>query len=668
MPRTSYILPPTSYFQHLTSYILLPASYLCSMHYVSAEGLTKSYGITPLFSNITFHIEEGDKIALVARNGSGKSTLLKILAGKETADEGTCRIHKDVDIALFEQEPDFDESKSILDNIFQHNHPVINAIKEYEAISEEGNVEKLNEAIVKMDELGAWDFDTKVKQILGKLNIHHLQQTVGTLSGGQRKRVALARTLIDIGFDHKHVLLIMDEPTNHLDVEMVEWLEHYLNKENITLLLVTHDRYFLDAVCEEIWELDGSNLYTYKGDYENYLEKKTARVESELASIDKAKNLYRKELEWMRKQPKARTTKSKARQDNFYEVESKAKQRIEDQQLQLNMKMNRLGGKVVEMKKVYKSFGDKEILKGFDYTFKKGERVGVVGKNGAGKSTFIDIIQGIQQADSGKINIGDTVIFGNYSQTGLIVKEDMRVIEFVKNIAESFPLASGGSLSAAQFLQLFLFDPDKQYTFISKLSGGEKRRLHLLSILFRNPNFLILDEPTNDLDLPTLAVLENFLSEYPGCLLIVSHDRYFMDRLVDHLFVFEGDAVVRDFPGNYTQLRLWQKEQERKEAENKETAVKEDKNKSAAETISTEGTENTAQQKKRFSFKEKREFELLQKEIEELSKEKQTITEKLNSGSVPYEELQTLSNRIGEVTALLDEKEMRWLELSEYTD
>lgn len=657
-----------SYFLHLPSYILLPASYLCSMHYVSAEGLTKSYGITPLFSNITFHIEEGDKIALVARNGSGKSTLLKILAGKETADEGACRIHKDVDIALFEQEPDFDESKSILDNIFQHNHPVINAIKEYEAISEEGNVEKLNEAIVKMDELGAWDFDTKVKQILGKLNIHHLQQTVGTLSGGQRKRVALARTLIDIGFDHKHVLLIMDEPTNHLDVEMVEWLEHYLNKENITLLLVTHDRYFLDAVCEEIWELDGSNLYTYKGDYENYLEKKTARVESELASIDKAKNLYRKELEWMRKQPKARTTKSKARQDNFYEVESKAKQRIEDQQLQLNMKMNRLGGKVVEMKKVYKSFGDKEILKGFDYTFKKGERVGVVGKNGAGKSTFIDIIQGIQQADSGKINIGDTVIFGNYSQTGLIVKEDMRVIEFVKNIAESFPLASGGSLSAAQFLQLFLFDPDKQYTFISKLSGGEKRRLHLLSILFRNPNFLILDEPTNDLDLPTLAVLENFLSEYPGCLLIVSHDRYFMDRLVDHLFVFEGDAIVRDFPGNYTQLRLWQKEQERKEAENKETSVKEDKNKSAAETISTEGTENTAQQKKRFSFKEKREFELLQKEIEELSKEKQSITEKLNSGSVPYEELQTLSNRIGGVTALLDEKEMRWLELSEYTD
>ncbi len=629
------------------------------MHYVSAENLSKSYGITPLFSNISFHLQEGDKIALIARNGSGKSTLLKILAGKETADAGQCRVHKDVDIALFEQEPGFDESKSILDNLFQHNHPVINAIKNYEAISETDDTEALNTAIVQMDELGAWDFDSKVKQILGKLNIHHLQQTVGTLSGGQRKRVALARTLIDIGFDHKHVLLIMDEPTNHLDVEMVEWLEHYLNKENITLLLVTHDRYFLDAVCEEIWELDGSNLYTYKGDYQNYLEKKTARIESELSSIDKAKNLYRKELEWMRKQPKARTTKSKARQDNFYDVEAKAKQRIEDRQVQLQMKMNRLGGKVLELKKVYKSFGDKAILKGFDYTFKKGERVGVVGKNGAGKSTFIELIQGLQQPDNGKINVGDTVVFGNYSQKGLEIKEDCRVIEYVKNIAESFPLASGGSLSAAQFLQLFLFDPDKQYTYISKLSGGEKRRLHLLSILFRNPNFLILDEPTNDLDLPTLAVLENFLSEYPGCLLIVSHDRYFMDRLVDHLFVFEGEGVVSDFPGNYTQLRIWQKEQEKETVEFKNQNP-EPKKENRDEQVDGE--------KKRLSFKEKREFEQLQKEIESLTKEKTTISEQLNNGQLPFETLQELSNRFHEASQLLDEKEMRWLELSEYAE
>jgi ATP-binding cassette subfamily F protein uup len=509
------------------------------MHYVSVEGLSKSYGIQPLFSNISFHIEEGDKIALVARNGTGKSTLLRILAGKETPDEGKAWINKDVDVVLFEQEPAFVEDKSVLDNIFFHDHPIMNAIREYEAISEEDDPVALSAAVIKMDELGAWDFDAKVKQVLGKLNIHQLNQPARTLSGGQRKRVALARTLIDVGFEHKHVLLVMDEPTNHLDVEMVEWLEHYLDKENTTLLLVTHDRYFLDSVCNEIWELDGSEMYTYKGDYANYLEKKAARIESEAASIDKARNQYRKELEWMRKQPRARTTKSKSRQDNFYEVEKKAKQQILDEQLQLEMKMNRLGGKVIELKKVYKSYGEKVLLKGFDYTFKKGERIGVVGKNGVGKSTFINILQGIEKADSGKVNVGDTIIFGNYSQQGLIVKEDMRVIEFVKSMAEHFPLAGGGSLSAAQFLQLFLFDPDKQYTYISKLSGGEKRRLHLLAILFRNPNFLILDEPTNDLDLPTLGVLENFLSEFPGCLLIVSHDRYFMDRLVDHLFVFE---------------------------------------------------------------------------------------------------------------------------------
>ncbi len=628
------------------------------MHYVSAEGLSKSYGINPLFSDISFHIEEGDKIALVARNGSGKSTLLKILAGKETPDEGKCRIHKDVDVVLFEQEPSFSEDKSILDNIFFHDHPVINAIKEYEAASDEGDIEKINASIIKMDELGAWDFDAKVKQVLGKLNIHHLQQAVNTLSGGQRKRVALAKTLIDIGFEHKHVLLVMDEPTNHLDVEMVEWLEHFLDKENVTLLLVTHDRYFLDNVCDEIWELDGSNLYVYKGDYENYLEKKTARIESEQASIDKAKNVYRKELEWMRKQPKARTTKSKSRQDNFYEIEKKAKQKTEEEQLQLQMKMNRLGGKVIELKKVYKRYGDKVILKGFDYTFKKGERIGIVGKNGAGKSTFINILQGIESADSGKVNVGDTVIFGNYSQQGLTVKEDLRVIEYVKNIAESFPLASGGSLSAAQFLQLFLFDPDRQFTYISSLSGGEKRRLHLLSILFRNPNFLILDEPTNDLDLPTLGVLENFLAEFPGCLIIVSHDRYFMDRLVDHLFVFEGDGVIRDFPGNYSQYRV--------EKIKAEAASRKDPERKAEEKIQQAKTSTfEVAVKRQLSYKEKREFETLEKEIAALGEEKVRITEKLNSGNTPFEELQQLSHRISEVTQQLDEKELRWLELSE---
>lgn len=630
--------------------------YLRAMHYISAEELTKSYGIQPLFSAISFNIEEGDKIALIAKNGTGKSTLLKILAGQEVPDQGKLWINKDVDVVLFEQEPLFVEEASVLDNIFFHEHPLINAIREYEAADDEGNTEKLSAAIIKMDELGAWDFDTKVKQVLGKLNIHHLNQVVKTLSGGQRKRVALAKTLIDIGFGHKHVLLLMDEPTNHLDVQMVEWLEYYLDKEKVTLLLVTHDRYFLDTVCKEIWEMDGSSLSVYKGDYENYLEKKAARVENELSSIEKAKNLYRKELDWMRRQPKARTTKSKSRQDSFYVVEKKAKQQMSDEKVQLNMKMNRLGGKVAELKKVYKSYGDKVILKGFDYNFKKGERIGIIGRNGTGKSTFLNILQGIEKPDSGKVNIGDTVIFGNYSQTGLVVKEDLRIIDYVKNIAEHFPLASGGSLNAAQFLQLFLFDPERQYTYLSKLSGGEKRRLHLLTILFRNPNFLVLDEPTNDLDLPTLGVLENFLSEFPGCLLIVSHDRYFMDRLVDHLFVFEGDGLVRDFPGNYSQYR---------EALKLEPTVKlgsllpETKGEISAETSHPVGI------KRQLSFKEKREFDSLEKDIAELTREKTTVTGKLNSGEEAFEELQKLSLRIGQIHEQLDKKEMRWLELSD---
>lgn len=621
------------------------------MHYVSAEGLTKSYGIKPLFQNISFNIEEGDKIALVARNGTGKSTLLKILAGKETPDSGNLWIHKDVTVALFEQEPSFAEDRSILDNIFHHDHPVMNAIREYEEAMDSGNEDDPGKAIIKMDALGAWDFENKVHQIFGKLNIHHLHQQVSTLSGGQRKRVALAKTLIDIGFEHKHVLLIMDEPTNHLDVDMVEWLEHYLSHEKVTLLLVTHDRYFLDNVSDEIWELDNTEMYMYRGDYENYLEKKAARNESEIASIDKAKNLYRKELEWIRKQPKARTTKSKSRIDAFSDVETKARKKVEDQQIKLEMKMNRLGGKVVELKKVYKSYGDKQILKGFDYTFKKGERIGVVGKNGAGKSTFLNIVQGLEKPDSGKINIGETVVFGNYSQWGLPVKEDVRVIEYVKDIAEHFPLASGGTLSASQFLNLFLFPPEQQYTYISKLSGGEKRRLHLLSILFRNPNFLILDEPTNDLDLPTLGVLENFLSEFPGCLLIVSHDRYFMDRLVDHLFVFEGNGQIRDFPGSYSDYRSSLKQEE----------IEEEKPK----IVSSKTTFN---EKRRLSFNEKREWENLPKEIEALEAEKHKLSDQMNTASLPYEELMKTSERIAEINNLLDQKEMRWLELSEIAE
>jgi len=627
------------------------------MHYVSAEQLGKAYGIKPLFDGISFHLSEGDKIALVARNGSGKSTLLKIIAGKEVADEGKLWINKNVETAFFEQDPQLDERATVLDQVFHQSHPIISVIKAYEAAIESGNDAEISEQLVRMDEANAWSFDAKVKQILAKLKINQLQQTVSTLSGGQRKRIALARILIDIGFEHKHVLLIMDEPTNHLDIEMVEWLEHYLNKENITLLLVTHDRYFLDAVCDEIWELENSQLYVHKGDYANYLDKKAQREESEAASVDKARSLYRRELEWMRKQPKARTTKSKSRIDSFYEVEKRAKQQLQEQQLQLQSKMSRLGGKTVELKKVYKSYDEKVILKGFDYTFKKGERVGIIGRNGAGKSTFINIVQGLEKADSGKVNIGDTVVFGNYAQQGLVIKEDLRVIEYVKGIAENFPLADGSSLSAAQFLNLFLFPPEQQYTYVSKLSGGEKRRLHLLTILFRNPNFLILDEPTNDLDLPTLSVLENFLLDFQGCLLVVSHDRYFMDRLVDHLFVFEGNGVIRDYPGNYSQFRETEKMGE-------ETAPEETKTFATTAAAAPLAPE-IKPVKKKLSYKEQREFDLLEKELAELAGEKAVLEEKMSAGNLAFAELQQLSERIVAVGNQIDEKEMRWLELSE---
>ena len=657
------------------------------MHYVTVENLTKSYGIVPLFNNISFHINEGDKIALVARNGVGKSTLLRILAGQETPDSGTVWINKDVTVALFEQDPKFDESKTILQNIFHTDNPVITAIRDYEAAVDaaeeaaaegrEDDGQAISDALARMDDLNAWSFESKVKEIMDKLNIHHLHQSVAKLSGGQRKRVALAQTLIDIGFEHQHTLLIMDEPTNHLDVEMIEWLEHYLNGENVTLLLVTHDRYFLDAVSEEIWEMERSELHTYVGDYANYLEKKTARIESELSTIDKAKNTYRKELEWMRKQPKARTTKSKSRQDNFYEVEAQAKKKIEDAQLQLEVKMTRLGGKIAELKKVYKSYGDKVIMKGFEYTFSRGERIGVVGKNGVGKSTFLNILQGLEEPDSGKINIGDTVVFGNFSQQGLEFKEDMRVIEYVKTFAESFPLAKGGSISASQFLELFLFPGDKQYTYLSSLSGGEKKRLQLLVILFMNPNFLILDEPTNDLDLPTLGVLENFLSEFQGCVLIVSHDRYFMDRLVDHLFVFEGDGEIHDFPGNYTLYREWLKTKEKmtddrgrmtdkwSELESKKSKGISTETLAGTTAINTTNQQPATSNQKKASFKEKREFEMLEKEIAELTAERNQAEERLGDASVPFEQLSLLSRRIGEINTELEGKEMRWLELSE---
>ena len=637
------------------------------MNYVSVEGLTKSYGINPLFKGINFNINEGDSIALIARNGVGKTTLLRILAGKEVPDAGTAKIHKDVHLVLFEQEPQFIETASITQNLFNQDHPVMKAISNYEMAMESEDENLITDAIMEMEERSAWDFESKVKTILTQLNINHLEQPVSKLSGGQRKRVSLAKTLIQIGFEPKHVLLLMDEPTNHLDLNMIEWLENYLLQEKVTLLLVSHDRYFLEAVTDQIWELERENLYSYKGDYENYLEKKAARIDSELASIDKAKNTFRIELEWMRKQPKARTTKSKSRQDNFYEVEAKAKQKIEETNLQLDMKMTRLGGKIIEAKKVYKSYGDLVVLKGFDYTFSKGERIGVVGKNGVGKSTFLQILQGITQPDSGKINVGETIVFGHFSQEGLVYKKDMRVIEFLKTFAENFPLASGGSLSAAQFLELFLFTPDKQYTYLSALSGGEKKRLQLLTILFKNPNFLILDEPTNDLDLPTLAVLEQFLIDFAGCVLLVSHDRYFMDKLVDHLFIFEGDGVIRDYPGNYTQFRILEKTKQNYAAVSSDISKAQDfsvpiKEETPTVQAPTQAVKKTAE---KLSFKEKTELDNLNKNIPAMEEKKKELTEKLNDSSLAYDKIIALSESLGSLNSQLETAELRWLELNE---
>jgi len=641
---------------------------LPTMHYASIENLAKSFGIRTLFKNISFYVEEGDKIALVARNGSGKSTLLKIIAGLDTADSGTVWVHKDIKVIMLQQDTHFEEMKSIWDNVLRMDNPVVKVVKEYEMCleQEEENIEKLTDLMARVDELNAWSFESELKQILGKLNLHHLNEPVKNLSGGQRKRVALAQALIEAQLHEGKCLLILDEPTNHLDVEMIEWLEDYLSAQKVTLLCVTHDRYFLDAVCNEILEMEDEKIYVYKGNYDYFLEQKSLRQEVQASELQKDKNIFRKELEWMRKQPKARTTKSKSRQDAFADIEERVSKRKEETDVSLQVKMTRLGGKVLEMKKIYKSYGDKVILKGFDHTFKKGERIGIVGKNGIGKSTFLKIALQQEKPDSGKVNHGDTVVFGNFNQEGLQYKEDKRAIEYVKDFAEFFPLADGTKISATQFMEKFGFASEQQYTPLSKLSGGEKRRLHLLSILFLNPNFLILDEPTNDLDLQTLRTLEEFLLDFPGCILIVSHDRYFMDRMVDHLFAFEGDGVIKDFPGNYTLYREWKSTVDRDSSTGPgglavDRGASEEKQAPAIKA--EQRTTNIGQRKP--SFKEKHEFEQLEKEMPELQKEKAALEEKMNSGSMDYDALQKAAQRISSIVQLLDEKEMRWLELSE---
>jgi ATP-binding cassette subfamily F protein uup len=628
------------------------------MNYASAENLTKSYGIKVLFENISFHINEGDKIAIVAKNGSGKSTLLKILMEKEIADSGTVMINKDIQVVLFDQEIDFNPDLTIDEFMMTLDFAPILALKNYHQSLHSTDHDFIEKALAGMEAHKAWDLENEMKQILSQLKITDLDAKMGTLSGGQIKRVALAKLLTETRAEHRHTLLIMDEPTNHLDVEMVEWLENYLNKAKITLLLVTHDRYFLDSVCDIIWELEDKNLYVHNGSYATYLENKMIREDNLNATIDKANNLYRKELEWMRRQPKARTTKSKSRIDSFYETEKVAKTDTRKQGLELDFEMKRLGNKILELKHIDKSFGNKVLLKDFSYQFQRGEKVGIVGKNGAGKSTLLNIIQGLEKADRGEIETGETILFGYFSQKGLTYKEDERVIDFIKEVAEYYPLANGKSLSASQFLRLFLFDDQTQYSPISKLSGGEKRRLHLMYILYQNPNFLIFDEPTNDLDLPTLTVLENFLQQFQGSLIIVSHDRYFMDRIVDHILAFEGEGKIKDFIGNFSEYR----EAKSKEDSSEKTVQKQPE--PSKDNIPAASDSSNTAKKKKLSFKEQRELETIEKEMPELENQRKKILDQLNNES-DYEKISKLSADLEDISEQLENQEMRWLELQE---
>ncbi|AFD07941.1 ABC-F family ATP-binding cassette domain-containing protein [Solitalea canadensis] len=626
------------------------------MNFLSVENITKSLGLRVLFSNLTFGINQGQKVALVAKNGTGKTSLLKILAGKDSPDTGVVSVRKDIKIAFLDQEPDLPLDKTIFDAVYDAENPLLKTIMSYElALEHPDDAKKLQKAIDQMDALQAWDYEIRIKQILGELKIYDLHQEMGSLSGGQKKRVAMAMALVQ-----NPDLLIMDEPTNHLDFDMIEWLEEYLESEKMTLLMVTHDRYFLDRVCNQIIELENGQIYSYSGNYSYFIEKKAERQATQAASIDKAKNLYTTELEWMRRMPKARGTKSKSRIDSFYDLEKVAKQRLEDKKVQLDIQMNRLGGKILELHHVRKSFGDKKMVDDFSYVFKRNERIGIVGVNGAGKSTFLKLITGELEVDGGKIVTGETVVFGYYNQDGMKLPEDKRVIEVVKDIAEFIPLTKGKSLTAAQLLERFLFSGDQQYTYVSKLSGGERRRLYLCTLLMKNPNFLILDEPTNDLDIMTLQVLEDFLEDFPGCLLIVSHDRYFMDRLTQHLFIFEGDGIITDFNGNYSDYRdymlIKEAEKSRQKTENKVIEAP----KQEILVVST-----TAAKTKKMSFKEKQEFEQLEKEIAQLENRKAEITSIFENPSVNPDELQKLSAEMEQVVNSLEEKELRWLELSE---
>lgn len=628
------------------------------MNYLSVENISKAYGAKRLFEKISFGLNQGQRIGLIARNGAGKSTLLKIVTGEEIPDEGKVTFRNDLQVTYLNQDPQFDPKDTVEEAIYKTDNPILNAVREYDFALEGFEAEvndktstRLEKATEKMNHLDAWQVESKVKEVLERLKIAFLHKKIGLLSGGQKKRVALAKVLID-----EPQLLILDEPTNHLDVEMIEWLENYLINKDLTLLLVTHDRYFLDSVCNEIIEIDQRKLFSYKGNFQNYIEKKAEREAMEGSAMDKARNLYKRELEWVRKMPRARGTKSKSRVEAFHEVKDKVFSQQVHKKLELSVKMNRLGKKILEVTHIKKSFGDIKVINDFSYIFKKGEKIGVVGKNGAGKSTFLNMVMELDKPDAGTISTGETIIYGYYSQGGIELKEDKRVIEVVKDIAEYIPLADGSKLSATQLLTRFLFPSEVQFSMVSKLSGGEKRRLFLMTILIRNPNFLILDEPTNDLDIVTMSVLEDFLTEFQGCVLIVTHDRYFMDKIVDHLFVFEGAGVVRDFPGNYTEYRERKDMEERMKTAEPTAPL----NLPKGETLKT-----AEREKKKLSNKEKNEFRQLEKDIAKLESEKETLTEKLNNGIPDHKEMLECSTRVGKIMEELDTKGMRWLELSE---
>lgn len=616
------------------------------MNYLSVELVSKSYADKVLFKEISFGIEQGQKIAIVAKNGSGKTSLLNCLNGKDVPDSGNIVYRNGINVGYLRQEEDYDPEKTILETVFESETEELQLLKKYQdCMLDEKRMDELEEISNRISELNAWDTESFVQEVLSKLQLEDSGKKVKMLSGGQKRRLALAKVIIE-----RPQMLILDEPTNHLDVEMIEWLEEYISGPTITLLMVTHDRYFLERVCDEILELDGGVLYRYKGNYSYYLQKREERQINQQSNIDKAKNLLTKELEWMRRQPKARSTKSKSRIDDFYETKEAASQKIDHSKVQINVQMERMGNKILEFHNVSKAFGDKKIITKWSYLFKRKERVGLVGANGAGKSTLLNLITENLQPDSGKIITGETIVYGYYNQKGLELKEDKRVIEVIKDIAEYLPIGGGKKITAVQLLEKFLFAPSSHYQYVSTLSGGERKRLYLITILIKNPNFLILDEPTNDLDIFTLQVLEDYLLSFEGCLIVVSHDRYFMDKLVDHIFVLNGDGTIKDIVGNYNEYRDYREEQ----------VIEKRKEKA----VEIERVKNSSIKTKQLGFNEKREFEKLDEEIPKLEAKRAAHSEQLTSDSLPYEQIERISAELITLTEEIDLKTMRWMELA----